>query len=32
VPEPAPMLERYGDAFDPRTGNGGLEIWVPVKG
>jgi AraC family transcriptional regulator len=32
VPEPAPMFERYGDAFDGRTGNGGLEIWVPVKG
>lgn len=31
VPEPAPMFERYGDAFDPRTGNGGLEIWVPVN-
>jgi AraC family transcriptional regulator len=31
TPEPAPMLERYGDAFDPRTGNGGLEVWVPVK-
>jgi AraC family transcriptional regulator len=25
------MFERYGGAFDPRTGNGGLEIWVPVK-
>ena len=31
VPEPAPMLERYGDRFDPRTGNGGLEVWVPVR-
>jgi AraC family transcriptional regulator len=31
VPEPAPMFERYGDVFDPRTGNGGLEVWVPVK-
>jgi AraC family transcriptional regulator len=31
TPEPAPMFERYGDAFDPRTGNGGLEVWVPVK-
>jgi len=30
-PEPAAMLERYGEEFDPRTGNGGLEIWVPVK-
>ncbi len=31
TPEPAPMFERYGAGFDPRTGNGGLEIWVPVK-
>jgi AraC family transcriptional regulator len=23
-------LERYGPEFDPRTGMGGLEIWVPV--
>jgi len=27
-----PMFERYDEAFDPRTGNGGLEVWVPVKG
>lgn len=26
----APMFERYGEAFDPRTGLGGLEIWIPV--
>jgi AraC family transcriptional regulator len=26
-----PMFERYDEAFDPRTGNGGLEVWVPVK-
>ena len=31
TPEPAPMFERYGADFDPRTGNGGFEIWVPVK-
>ncbi len=31
VPVQEPMFERYGDAFDPRTGNGGLEVWVPVK-
>jgi len=30
-PERAPMFERYGAEFDPRTGNGGFEIWVPVK-
>jgi AraC family transcriptional regulator len=27
----APNFERYGEKFDPLTGNGGLEIWVPVK-
>jgi AraC family transcriptional regulator len=26
----APSLERYGENFDPLTGNGGLEIWMPV--
>jgi AraC family transcriptional regulator len=28
----APNFERYGPEFDPRTGNGGLEIWIPVTG
>ena len=27
----APSFERYDEKFDPATGNGGLEIWVPVK-
>jgi AraC family transcriptional regulator len=27
----APTFERYDENFDPLTGNGGLEIWVPVK-
>jgi AraC family transcriptional regulator len=27
----APNFERYDQRFDPLTGNGGLEIWVPVK-
>ena len=27
----APNFERYDETFDPATGNGGLEIWVPVK-
>jgi AraC family transcriptional regulator len=28
----APAFELYhDDRFDPRTGNGGLELWVPVK-
>ena len=27
----APNFERYGPEFDPRTGNGGMEIWIPVE-
>jgi len=27
----APDFERYGEQFDPRTGMGGLEIWIPVN-
>jgi AraC family transcriptional regulator len=27
----APSYERYDENFDPLTGNGGLEIWVPVR-
>ena len=27
----APNFERYDEKFDSITGNGGLEIWVPVK-
>ncbi len=27
----APNFERYDEKFDPATGNGGLEIWVPIK-
>ncbi|AMX97020.1 MULTISPECIES: AraC family transcriptional regulator [Mesorhizobium] len=27
----APEFERYGPEFDAHSGNGGLEIWVPVK-
>jgi AraC family transcriptional regulator len=26
----APSFERYDATFDPGTGNGGLEIWIPV--
>ena len=26
----APWFERYGKSFDPITGNGGLEIWIPI--
>ena len=28
----APNFERYDEKFDSVTGNGGLEIWVPVRG
>ncbi len=28
----APVFERYDQQFDGRTGMGGFEIWVPVKG
>jgi AraC family transcriptional regulator len=28
----APNFERYDENFDPNTGNGGFEIWVPIKG
>ena len=24
------MIERYGPEFDPRTGLGGCEVWLPV--
>jgi AraC family transcriptional regulator len=27
----APSFERYDENFDPLTGNGGLDIWVPVR-
>lgn len=26
----APFFERYGPEFDPITGTGGLEIWIPI--
>jgi AraC family transcriptional regulator len=27
----APGFERFDDAFDSRTGMGGLELWIPIK-
>jgi AraC family transcriptional regulator len=27
----APVFERYGERFDPETGSGGFEIWIPVR-
>jgi AraC family transcriptional regulator len=26
------LIEVYGEEFDPRTGTGGIEIWLPIKG
>jgi AraC family transcriptional regulator len=28
----APFFELYPEAFDPQTGDGGFEIWLPVEG
>ncbi len=25
------FFERYSEEFDPRTGMGGIEVWIPVK-
>lgn len=27
----APSFERYGAAFDPQTGTGAIEVWLPLK-
>ena len=27
----APQFERYGENFDPQTGNGNIEIWIPIR-
>lgn len=29
---PLMMIEHYDERFDPKSGKGGLEIWVPLKG
>jgi AraC family transcriptional regulator len=35
VPDPSgdvpDMLECYGENFNPQTGMGDIEVWVPVK-
>ena len=31
LPADAPNLERYDEKFDPVSGMGGLEIWLPLK-
>jgi AraC family transcriptional regulator len=28
----SPVIERHNPSFDPRTGEGGLTIWVPLNG
>lgn len=25
------FFERYGEMFDPQTGMGGIEVWLPIK-
>jgi AraC family transcriptional regulator len=25
------FFERYGEEFDPQTGMGGIEVWIPIK-
>jgi AraC family transcriptional regulator len=30
-PADAPSFERYTETFDPTTGMGGFEIWIPLK-
>lgn len=28
---PVFLMERYGEDFDPMTGRGGIEVWIPLK-
>jgi AraC family transcriptional regulator len=28
----APSIERHKETFDPRTGDGGVDIWIPIDG
>lgn len=30
-PADGPTFERYDERFDSQTGNGGLEIWIPIR-
>jgi AraC family transcriptional regulator len=32
TPADAPLFERYDERFDPRTGQGGVELWIPLEG
>jgi len=31
TPAEAPGFERHNDTFDPRTGRGGVTIWIPIR-
>ncbi len=31
TPIEGPSFERHNDTFDPRTGNGGVTIWIPIR-
>lgn len=31
IPAEAPGLERHNPTFDPRTGEGGITIWLPIE-
>lgn len=31
TPAEAPGFERHNDTFDPRTGDGGITIWIPIN-
>ncbi|MDB5524882.1 MAG: AraC family transcriptional regulator [Rhizobium sp.] len=31
IADETPLIEYYGPEFDQKTGNGGFEIWLPVK-
>lgn len=31
VPADAPLFERYGERFNPETGLGGVELWLPLE-
>ncbi len=27
----APSIEQHKETFDPRTGNGGVDLWIPIE-
>lgn len=31
TPDVPDFFERYTEEFDPRTGMGGIEVWIPIK-